>query len=283
MAEEILRRGPDFVLHLGDMVNYGRAYAEWERLRRELFAGYLGLPQPVGLADCRALASYDDPSLPAGACDRGLFAVPGRHEYFSETGAVPQEANIGPYLEFFSYLPNSGRNYAFSLVGERFVGAAFEGIRVLALDSVPSQMSFATQARLMERDLEENRGKLIFLFVHEPLYSLGKAWGSSVLRTWYLPVLHRYPLALMTFSGDDHSYQRLQPPDDRITYIIAAGGGAVLYDQQIVRPWPKAVHIKAFSYVLVEVYAERIELHAYKVEHSGEVWRMDRDTIMIQN
>jgi hypothetical protein len=41
------------------------------------------------------------------------------------------------------------------------------------------------------------------------------------------------------------------------------------------------VYIRAFSYTYVAVYADRIELHTYKIEDNGESWCMDEDVIQI--
>lgn len=282
MAHEIERRRPDFVMHLGDMVHYGQSLEGWNRLRDELFAPYLALPQPDGLDNCRPLSWYEDPSVVYGACDRGLFAIPGNHEYMNRNSSEFEAANIEPYLAFFSYLPNNGRNYSFDLVGDAFAEAHFSGIHCVALDALPFEMTFDQQVRLLAQDLEGKEDHLILFFVHQTFYSLGRTSGNTGLRNRYLPLLDRYPLALMTFSGDDHSYQRLQPPGHTRTYIIAAGGGAKLYEQEVFpHNWPKAVHIAAYSFAYIQIYPDRIELHAYKVEHSGEIWRMDQDVIPI--
>jgi hypothetical protein len=282
MTNEIVRRQPDFVFHLGDMVHYGLDLAGWEMLRRDVFAPYLQMPPPQGLSDCIPLAAYENPAAQPGLCDRGLFALPGNHEYMEISGGVLKAENIEPYLEFFSYLPNGGRNYSFNIVNERFAGLPFSGVHVVAMDSLPYEMSFDRQVRLLERDLAANEGKLVITFLHQTMYSLGKAFGNTGLRQRYGPLLHQYPRALLTFSGDDHSYQRLQPPGDYITYIIAAGGGAKLYDQAIFpNNWSKAVFIKAFSYARAAVYADHIELRAYMIEDSGEAWCMDVDFIPI--
>ena len=198
------------------------------------------------------------------------------------SGGVLNAENVKPYLEFFDYLPNSGRNYSFNIIGEQFAGLSFAGVHVVALDTLPYEMTFDEQVRLLQRDLAANEGKLIITILHQTMYSLGKAYGNTGHRLRYGPLLHQYPLALLTFSGDDHSYQRLQPPNDYITYIIAAGGGAKLYDQAIFpNDWSKAVFIKAFSYARAAIYADHIELRAYMIEDSGESWCMDKDIIPI--
>jgi len=282
MAREIVRRGVDLVIHLGDMVQFGRSAEGYRLLDERVFAPFWELPPPSGLANCRALAAYADPTLPDGLCDRVLFAVPGNHEYIDEFTGVLDPANSALYAQFFSYLPKGGRNYSFDIVGPAFANARFDGVHFVGLDNYGGEMPFPTQVELLRRDLEANPNKLVFAFMHDPMYSLGKSWGSVAPRTYYGPLLHNHPLALLILTSHDHSYQRLQPPNDNITYIIAAGGGAPLSDQQYwPNNWPKAVYIKAYNYVLVDVYADRITVRAYSFDYDGEVWCMDRDVIPI--
>ncbi len=282
MAREIVRRGVDLVIHLGDMVQFGKSAEGYRLLDERIFAPFWEMPPPSGLANCRALAAYADPTLPDGLCDRALFAVPGNHEYIDEFTGVLDPANSALYVQFFSYLPKGGRNYSFDIVGPAFADAPFDGVHFVGLDNYGGEMSFITQIELLRQDLEANPQKLLFAFMHETMYSLGKSWANVAPRAYYGPLLHNHPLALVVLTSHDHSYQRLQPPGDNITYIVAAGGGAPLSDQQYwPANWPKAVYVKVYNYVLVDVYADHITLRAYSFDYAGEVWCMDQDIIPI--
>jgi len=147
---------------------------------------------------------------------------------------------------------------------------------VVSLDTWTT-MDPARQAKMRdwcERDLAASRAPWKVVFGHYPSYNAGghrSRWG----REDFVPLYHRHGVDLV-ISGHSHMYERFVPMTSKenskrpVTYVTAAGGGAVLYE---TRPHPYLAAAKrVHHYAVVTVEGATLTLEAY--DDAGE--RIDR-------
>jgi hypothetical protein len=197
VVRSILPSEPDFALHVGDFVNSGRIYAEWE-------------PQ------------YFTPAAPL-LKNVPLFPVLGNHE-FGGTERIW-------YYDFFS-VPDNGLSgygehfYAFTYGCARFIGlSACEGGCDPFTSGTPQYAWLVGQLT----SPEFINAKWRFVWMHNPPYT-ATARDNAVdqaLRAELVPLFEQYGVDVV-FSGDDHFYRHSLR--NGIHYIITGGGGAPLHD-----------------------------------------------------
>jgi hypothetical protein len=141
------------------------------------------------------------------------FHVPGNHDIWDDESArLYQELWRGVYYSF-DYGPG------------RFIG--------LDTESVPGRLS-PPQFEWLERELGRTRPRLVFVFLHRPLFPADGAIGSSLDavpserdKLHRLFVQHRDRIKGI-FCGHEHSYHFEQR--DGVPYYITGGAGANLYE-----------------------------------------------------
>jgi immune inhibitor A len=190
VAQSIIPHQPDFVLHVGDLVNSGRTYGEWG-------------PQFF---------------TPAADLLKGtpLFPVLGNHEY-SGAGALH-------YFDFFS-LPNNEKWYAFTYGSARFIALnVCDGCDSFAPGS--AQYTWLT-GELASAAFTDARWQ--FVWFHNPPYTAQELDGTTDanVRTYLVPLFEQYGVDVV-FNGDDHQYRHSLR--NGIHYVVTGGGGAPLHD-----------------------------------------------------
>ena len=89
------------------------------------------------------------------------------------------------------------------------------------LDSTDYDLS---QAGWFDNSLRTSTAKWKIVVMHHPLYSSGKAHGSSLkLRRTIEPLLTRYKVNVV-FAGHDHIYERVKPQHGVQHFVTGAGG-----------------------------------------------------------
>ncbi len=195
VVDSILRSGPDFVLHVGDFVNSGRIYSEWE-------------PQYF---------------TPAADMLKGtpLFPALGNHE-FSGTGQIW-------YYDFFSVPDNGVSGY-----GEHFYGFSYGAARFIGLSACEGCDSFASGTPQYNWLLgqftspEFINAKWRIVWMHNPPFTSTQQDNTvdQALRAVLVPLFEQYGVDVV-FSGDDHFYRHTLV--NGIHYIVTGGGGAPLH------------------------------------------------------
>jgi 3',5'-cyclic AMP phosphodiesterase CpdA len=144
-------------------------------------------------------------------------------------------------------------------------------LHFVAIDTQQPVGPESEQGRWLAADLARARaaGRFIIPFFHKAIFSIGPhAVEADVLAL--KPILHplfrRYG-ARLVFEGHDHIYYRTVR--DGITYVVTGGGGAPLYDGQHPElGLPQDVFEKVNHFCMVDVYADRVEVTAYRSDLS---------------
>ncbi len=200
-----------------------------------------------------------------------VYTVIGNHDYDPEARwldsyfyyyAFPPATDPGSYQ---TGKPNELQYYAFS----------YQNIQFLMLDT---QVFFGIpgwdeqDAWMLER-LANSSFRFTIPVLHVPPYFSGAVHpGDSlpVRQFWHPAFVNAHvPLAL---SGHSHHYERLL--SDGITYIVSGGGSSTLYGPGQIQPQSQAFANRT-HFVLLEIYADRIELTAIAKE--GDI--LDRAVI----
>jgi acid phosphatase len=128
----------------------------------------------------------------------------------------------------------------------------------------------------MAERLADSRFRFTIPVFHVPPFFSGAVHPEDqrpVRQLWHPSFVSAHvPLA---FSGHSHHYERLEA--DGITYIVSGGGSGILYAPGETLP-ESQVFARRTHFVLMEIYADRIELSA--IDKDGEVF--DRASIPLQ-
>jgi len=129
----------------------------------------------------------------------------------------------------------------------------------------------AQQAWLNER-LADSRFAYTVPVFHVAPYTSGRhVRDGEPIRMMWVPQFEAASVPLV-LSGHDHNYERLIA--NGVTYVVSGGGSGTLYAQSRTLP-ESQVFARSTHFVLLEIYADRIELRAIAL--GGE--ELDRVTI----
>lgn len=179
--------GPDFTLHMGDIVNNGSVEEGWK--------GLLNTIQPL-------------------VSKAPMMPTLGNHDIVNAPGENFQQ----PYPIFFKLfsLPGNGLDYSFNYGNVHFV-SIFSGYAHKAVEEGVLRYSAGSpEIKWLEQDLETARKTKgidwIIVITHYPLHSFGwsnvKEWKERIT-----PLLDRYNVDL-SLSGHRHAYERHHPTRD---------------------------------------------------------------------
>lgn len=145
---------------------------------------------------------------------------------FEKKFAIPYKPLLDAGVKFHAALGNHDipdeRLYKpFNMNGERFYTFKVASVRFFALDS--NYMDPA-QLQWLENELKNSGSDWKIAYFHHPLYSSGRAHGSSTeLRGLLEPLFVKYGVQIV-LAGHEHSYERVKPQKG-IHYFIAGSGG----------------------------------------------------------
>ena len=214
---------PDFVLHTGDLVDFGAYDGAWDDFFR---------------VEASLLRTAP------------LYPTPGNHE----EGAAQ-------YFQVF-HLPGNERWYSFDYGNARFISLMVDGNsrgvqspQGLQGDYFPS----AEQLAWLEAELSANDRPWLFVFFHiAPFTSRDEGILELDLRLRLVPLFERYGVDAV-FTGHNHGYERLRV--NGITYLTIAGGGAPFYEHGMPEPGSQVARL-AHHYLLVEVSGDQLTAQA---------------------
>jgi hypothetical protein len=145
-------------------------------------------------------------------CKAPFFHVPGNHDLWSEASARLYAETLGPTY------------YAFDHGRARFIA--------LDTETEPARLG-SKQFEWLRNQLEAAGPRVVFVFLHRPLFPVDGAIGSSLDfhpeerdRLHRLLVKHRRAIQGV-FAGHEHLYHFHER--DGVRYYILGGGGAPLY------------------------------------------------------
>lgn len=231
-----------FAGHVGDLVDVGQDYAEWD-------AWFI-----------RTRGIFE--SLP-------LMPAVGNHETYT-----PERKLSPPVLfkELFT-LPRNGPQ----LLAEQAYSFDYGDAHFVVLDSqVGEQRQFypdmlERQERWLDKDLSQTQKRWKIVFLHRPPYDNKSFQDNVAVRNAFTPLFDKHKVDIV-FSGHDHVYARTyrlrggKPDSDGTVYVAAGRSGTKTY--QTVRPNPlNEVFYNPLAepnYLVVEVMPDRLAIKAFK-------------------
>jgi hypothetical protein len=221
--------GPEFVLHLGDVVYPWGRHAQY----------------PSAFVRPFAEVMRNSP----------LYAVLGNHDVMDSDG-VQLLSNL--------HLPaneDTGDGRCFSF--------AWGPVRVIGLDCNTDRVGrrFDAQhpsARFLARELAERTEPWVVVASHFPIRSQSRQRDRADLLLSMMPSLKEHGVSIY-LSGHDHCYQRFdqQPEGDGVPLLVSGGGGKSLYD---VRPGRAAKVESSYHWCSVEAREARMTIRAHRLD-----------------
>ena len=221
--------GPDFVVHLGDVVYPKGQHAHYRS----------GFFRPFSAALAQA----------------PFWAVLGNHDVM-EAGGQQVLANLR--------VPNPD-----AVAGGRHFSRAFGPVRILGLDCNSDYSGVHVDARhsaleFVRHQVQHCSEPWIVVAAHFPMRSASRQKDRGELLVALLPELQANAVSIY-MSGHDHCYQRfLDAAAPDVPLVSSGGGGKDLYD---VRPHKHAkVLVKAFHWGSIEVRGTSLEVRCHGLD-----------------
>ena len=223
LISRMVEAAPDFVLHTGDMVEFGAHEQGWD--------DFFAIEAPL-----LRIAPF--------------YPTPGNHEDGAEQ-----------YFQAF-HLPGNERWYSFDYGNARFISLMVDGNsrgiqspQGLQGDYYPS----AEQLAWLEGQLATNDRPWLFVLFHIGAFT---SRDDNILehgiRQRLVPLFERYGVDA-AFMGHNHGYERLLV--NGVTYLTVAGGGASLYDNRAPEPGSQVVQ-RLYHYLLVDISGNQLTAQA---------------------
>lgn len=231
---QMQRYRPDLTLFVGDIVNDGRNYEDWEK--------YFFGPGKDFLVNTP------------------FYSCLGNHEY-----------NASWYYDFFAYAPPQNF-YSFEYGDVHFI--CLDSTDFIKTENYPHSAGEISpgdaQYDFLIHDLQSNSAKWKIVFFHYPPYISG-GYQVEDLRQ-LCPILERYGVDLV-FNSHTIVYERSHPLragkidfDDGIVYIVAGGAGAMPEWLLPKRDWHTSQSLAVPHFVQVVVTSDNLEVRAIDEE-----------------
>ena len=194
-----------------------------------------------------------------------LWPAIGNHErtrqYVSDPPAREAEAS-----HFFSLFELPGN--------ERWYRVDYQYLTLLVLDSNSQMGPGHEQYEWLRQQLRAPRHRYtVAAFHHDPVTSgpHGRLLSDGTMREWPLDQARRFLMPLfehygvdLVLNGHDHIYERSEK--DGVYYVVTGGGGAPLYEIDVVdNPYQQVAH-SANHYVGIDVAPSSLTLSAIGVD-----------------
>jgi acid phosphatase len=195
-----------------------------------------------------------------------IYTVIGNHDY-----DAPARWQERPFY-FYAFPPFTDPQFLSNGASntQQYYAFTYQGVQFLMLDT---QVLFGVEGRQaqeawMAERLADPRFRYTIPVFHVPPFFSGSVHpsdGDPVRQFWRPRFAEAHvPVA---FSGHSHHYERLLADDT--TYIVSGGGSSILYAAGEMRP-ESQIYVRRTHFVLVQVYADRIELTA--IDKDGETF-----------
>jgi predicted phosphodiesterase len=189
ISDEIAKRDPAFVIHLGDLTTRGSSEKHWQEFDDSHRA-------------------FREKTLP-------FFPVLGNHEYYgNDETAIQNYFGRFPHLEKKRWYSFAWKNIAFIMTDSNFSNLA------------PEQIKEQSQWYLEELEKFEKKAGIDYVIVccHHPPFTNSRVISpSQEVKTHLADPFLRFQKTQLFFSGHCHSYERFQV--DGKFFIVSGGGG----------------------------------------------------------
>ena len=245
IMDEIGKREPAFILHLGDLTTRGSSRRHWEE--------------------------FDDLTAPLRKKRIPWFPVLGNHElYGNNRAALEHYFNRFPYLTHRRWYSFPWKNVGLILLDSNFADLTPEQIE-------KQQQWYLSELQRFEKDAHIDH---VIVCCHHPPFTNSQVVGPSerVKRQFAEPFM-RLSKAALFFSGHGHTYERFQAEGK--FFIVTGGGGGprhkVYTDPKKRRfddlfPGPE---LRFFNFCVIEVRNRTLDYKAWRLEPGGTFTSVD--------
>ncbi|MFA5937601.1 MAG: metallophosphoesterase [Candidatus Paceibacterota bacterium] len=248
IGRQLARFNPDFVIHTGDITDFGTD----ETADKQYFRPFAGIMRKAP-----------------------FFIALGNHEYAPVK--TPPEKTRGflaaNYLPFHQMPPGPGTPHYYSFATANALFICLDTNAADGVKSAPGIEPGSAQRQWLEDTLSRSAATWKFVFLHEPLYSSGAHGSSKLLIKSLAPLFEKYQVDVV-FQGHDHGYERTRPlkngiaaPEDGVIYITLAGGGSPLYIQTTQNDWSEK-YLPVYNFAKGAVNGETFTLSVF--DRSGK-------------
>jgi len=189
IIDEITRREPAFVIHLGDLTTRGSSGKHWQE--------------------------FDDMHKEFREKKIPYFPILGNHElYGNDKKALQNFFERFPYLDRRRWYSFIWKNVGFILVDSNFS------------DLTKEQIGEQSRWYLGELEKLEKNAKIDFIIVccHEPPFTNSRVVSDNEkVKVYFADPFLRFQKTRLFFSGHSHSYERFQR--DVKFFVVSGGGG----------------------------------------------------------
>jgi hypothetical protein len=238
LIAQIIRKHPSFVIHLGDMVDYGQAH-QWRLF--DLLDG--------------AIISSGIPFYP----------VLGNHEYYTN-GSYPADPReqLEYYFDRFPFLEHR-RWYSFLYGNSLF----------LFLDTNTDYHTGSTQYQWLLNQLAEAQSRFLFVAFHHPPYTKAPSKQFRKAEMFLANLFEQYAqIGLhdvdIVFASDTHNYERYN--HNSINYIVSGGGGAPMDHVERDADDFYTKSGETFHYCKVTVFQQRLSFQMIRFDIDSSQW-----------
>lgn len=246
IGRRLERFNPDFVLHTGDITDFGTD----ETADKQFFAPFAGILRKAPFFIASGNHEYAPPKTPPDKV-RGFLAK--------------------NYLPFHHMPagPGSPHYYSFATANALFI--CLDTNIAGGVKYAPGVEPGSAQYQWLEETLARNPAAWKFVFLHVPLYSSGAHGSSKMLINSLAPLFEKHQVDVV-FQGHDHGYERTQPlkkglvsPEDGVIYITLAGGGSPLYIQTTQNDWSEK-YAPAYNFADARLDGDNFTLNVFDRE-----------------
>jgi len=250
IIDEITRREPAFVVHLGDLTTRGSSLKHWQQ--------------------------FDDLHKELRGKNIPYFPILGNHEFYGNNEkALDHYFGRFPHLEGRRWYSFTWRNIGLILVDSNFSNLTKEQIETQAQWYLSELKRFA----------QDNSINYVFVCCHEPPFTNSRVVAPSEKTKMYFAVpFIRFSKTCLFFSGHSHTYERFQIGDK---FLIVSGGGGGPRHKVTVDPLKRhyddlfpGPELRFFHFCEIETKGQGLELRIPRLEPDESFAVVDSLTIL---
>jgi predicted phosphodiesterase len=241
VIDEMTRREPAFVVHLGDLTTRGGSEKHWREF--DEFHG-----------------TFREKKIP-------YFPVLGNHEFYgNDRRALDYYFSRFPHLEKRRWYGFEWKNVGFILLHAGFSNLTVEQKR-------EQERWYLAELEKFDRD---DRIGAILAFCHESPYTNNRVVGASEKsRVSFAKPFTRFRKTALFFSGHSHSYERFEIGGK--SFIVSGGGGGPRHklnidpDQRRYRDLYSGPALRFFHFCEIEIGEGTLQVKVARLEED-ETW-----------
>jgi predicted phosphodiesterase len=245
ILDEITRREPAFVVHLGDLTTRSSSEKHWQE--------------------------FDDMHKEFRKKKIPYFPILGNHEFYGNDKKALQN-----YFERFPYL-DKRRWYSFAWknIGLILVDSNFSAL-------TKEQIEGQSLWYLNELEKFEKNTEIDFMIVccHEPPFTNSRVVSpNEKVKAYFADTFLRFQKAGLFFSGHSHSYERFQTEDK--LFIVTGGGGGPRHkaiidpEKQRYQDLFSGPELRFFHFSEIESRSDALIFKVHRLESDGSFATID--------